>query len=63
MKYEEAKKLVMDSIKENGVAEVTDDYQEGFNVGAMFTAEIIKHRLRDGLRGVIEILDNPPTVE
>lgn len=59
MTKEEAKRIITDSIKEYGVAEISDEYKEGFNDGMNFMATLVKLRV-DKLN---DIISNPPHVD
>lgn len=59
MTKEEAKRIIADSIKENGVVEISDEYKEGFNDGMNFMATLVKLKV-DKLN---DIIANPPHVD
>ena len=63
MTKEDAKKIITEAIADNRVVHVSEDYMEGFNVGAELMATLIKQRLEaKDYDAVTAILKNPPTV-
>lgn len=59
MTREDAKRIITNSIREHGVAEITEEYKEGFNDGMNFMVTLVKLKV-DKLN---DILSNPPHVD